>query len=504
MENNIDKLLRNVLENHEEMPPSESWMHIHTEISKQNRRILTPVLVGLFLGILLISGIGISIYYASKSNENLVVSNVKTKPLFIPKNVQNSNLEGVLLAENNQVISKVLSSKILSPPLSMSPQTTMRLSSVDTGTHSQTTAESPSENSVQNVQEKPSKNDSVQYLSEINENSNLKINEIQPVELLAKSYVSTDLSEKMGGALMERIDRSYLDTNLAITDSVLKETKVQKFSLRHPILTIGTGINLDFWSITRNNPFYSDVINLPNPNYTENLIKIGIAWRLNNRLRIGASFVYNDIKLIGKDGYKLNFNYKFGRPGSFDEMIKVKSDNVALDKFYTSISPFGGNINVQSFPDQIQNNETVSFVNFQVPNSINTVSLSLNTQYTFLDKNRKNSSKLSYQIYGLTDFIIQRQIKYAYKESAIALYSIGGVGGYSSHELNVENSHLQNASEFVFGLRAGVGFRYQFAKKWDFYVEGSGQHSLNNWVKSNNIKTFQRAVSLQAGINLNL
>jgi hypothetical protein len=64
--------------------------------------------------------------------------------------------------------------------------------------------------------------------------------------------------------------------------------------------------------------------------------------------------------------------------------------------------------------------------------------------------------------------------------------------------------HLENASQFIIGLRAGLGFRYQFARKWDFFVEGSGQHSLNNWVKSDDIKTFQRTLSFQAGINLNL
>jgi hypothetical protein len=137
-----------------------------------------------------------------------------------------------------------------------------------------------------------------------------------------------------------------------------------------------------------------------------------------------------------------------------------------------------------------------------LPHSMKTTSISLNSQYDLLSIQRKKGKNFSYQIYGLTDLNIQRQTNYFY--DATENYSSSNGFGSFSYNIVAEGYHLQNASEFVFGLRAGLGFRYQFARKWDFYVEGSGQHSLNNWVKSDDIKTFQRTLSLQAGINLNL
>ena len=490
MENNIDKILRNALENHEEMPPSESWMHIHTEIGKQNRRVLTPILAGLFLGVLLISGIGISMYYASKSPMKLSVKTQTTaEPLFIPKNVQNRNLKEVLLAKNNQI----MVNKGQSLPLSVSPQTTIGLSSVET----QTTAE----NFVQNLVEKPLKNDSVQYFSEIKENMNLKINEIQPVELLAKGYAYTDLSEKMNEALAGRIDGDYLEeknTNKDISesDSVVSGNK---FSLRHPIISYGFGATRSFWDYGSNDLGR----NSTTPYYIANgsTIKINVAWKINKKLRMGIGLSANTFNL--------------GIPNRFaDEKMGIITSNVFLlkefeGKSYTALTPFGYfNIPVSSFkgfPTNVPNVlDSIRVVRYPYSHSMRVTALSVSSQYNLLSKNRKKGKKYGYQLYSLEDLFIQRQTGYSYAslDEKEFLNNLQTSPSSSNGYIFQEGNHLGGTSEYTFGFRVGLGFRYQFARKWDFYLESSVQSTFNSWFKEWNSK--QVTLSLQAGINLNL
>ena len=502
MENNIDKLLRNALENHEEMPPSESWVHINTEISKQNRRVLTPVLVGLFLGILLISGIGISMYYASKSDESSVVLSVKTKPLFIPKNVQNSNLKGVLLAENNQVISKVLSSKILSPPLSMSPQTTMRLSSVDTGTHSQTTAESPSENSVQNVQEKPSKNDSVQYLSEIKENIDLKINEIQPVELLAKSYVSTDLSEKMNEALIGRIGEDYLDEKSIKTDYVTNEEEGKKrFSLKHPIINFRLGMyntSLNMSAIEGGElPFDSNVIN---PNSIYGLSRMfSIAWKVNKKSRVSMNF-----KLISYDA--VNAQSKSG--ATYTDPLSPTNKPSGTFKYnqskdlYEYLTPFG----FVTQPIDPKLSTTPKDFNVYFGGRFSAWQIGVNYEYDLIAFRHKKGGIPAMEIYGLVGMNIQRIRRYTYFNFLFKNYDPKDNNMTTiAYGLPINSqTELGNGSPIILGYNTGLGIRLQLSKRFGLNISGNYESNINSWVKDLPFTTRLSVLSVESGFFINL
>ena len=506
MENNIDKILRNALENHEEIPPGESWMHIHTEIAKQNRRILTPVLVGLFLGILLISGIGISIYYGSKSNENLVVSNIKTKPLFIPKNVQNSNLEGVLLAENNQIVAAVTGSKILfgemrrkvflqrtrlsvlqTLPLSVSPQT-IELSSVET----QTTAE----NSAHNSEEKPSENDSVQYFSEIKENINLKNNEIQPVELLAKSYVSTDLSEKMNEALVGKIDGSYLKENNVSIDSLPVRRFGKRFSLKHPMIEINLlSGQQSLW--TTSGEIQEDVL-LANNITKGGLFRIGVSWRAKPRLRVGIAFsVHNNSQIsLGRNlnSYKQNPNLKLENfNGKYRYFTQTFLGGMYFPIDYLSVRDKTTGMNNNNFTSS-----TYELSVDQYSQSILAFQYGLNAEYDLISKIRKNKHKYGYQLYALGELALQ-DIKL---NSNLSAY--GSFDNDNRFSIFSFRNRFENSNKYSLATRLGLGFRWQIGGKLDIYTEASGQRSLTSFVHDLPFNTYQNTFSWQAGFHLNL
>ncbi len=483
MENNIDKTLRNALENHEEIPPSESWTHIHTEISKQNKRVLTPVLVALFLGLLLISGIGISIYYVSKSDDDLIVLSSKSKVLITPKNVRN-------VAQREVLITKISSSK----PLSVSPQITSGMLSVKT----QTTAKTPLTTTI-----KPSKNDSTLYILK-NKNAIIthsdsaidkEINEIQPIELLTKSYVSTDLSEKMNEVLVRRIDENYLEEKTMEEDSVIEEIIGKKFSLKHPILSYGVGISWSNWDM--NDYYYFN--NFTNATTKGALVKIGIAWKLSKKLRLALDFKLNGLGNI-------DINYRLPPQSASLGGSTLTLTQINSDLFYTDITPFGNvNIPANLFKDwnvnQPNKPSLISNVFYNSPHSIRAFQTDVNIEYDLSSYKRKNG--FSYQLYAIGGMNIQRQTSYSYTATNV------WAGLSSANPTNIprvffEANHLQNGAEFVFGANIGLGFRWQFAKKWSLNLETIGQTSLNSWVKNLPYTTKQTMYSLQGGIQLNL
>lgn len=338
-------------------------------------------------------------------------------------------------------------------------------------------------------------NDNIEFVEPVYSFNKNKIKEIE-----SKPLVLNDLSDKMRKKLKAKIVaiRGVFDDINAKTDTI--EYK-KKLSLRNPIITIAAGNTWNYWNIEREIPLYkgAGITNLNNPGIT---IKLGIAWKINDKLRLGVSVSHNNIKLTDGTNYGNNSN-----SSENEELLKIKADKSLLNQFYTSLSPFGGNINVDSSPLFDYDPTFVAsaqFTTYHVPYSMQTGSVSLTSNYSFFSKFRKKLNELNYQVYLLSDLSFQRQLKYFYTKRQFINTPTMVYGEFGRTHIYQENNHLQNASEFVLGLRAGLGFRYQFARKLDFYVEGSGLHSLNNWVKSDDIKTFQRSLSLQAGINLNL
>lgn len=480
MENNIDKILRNALENHEEMPPSDSWTHIHTEISKPNKRLLTPVLVALFLGFLLISGVGLSIYYVSKSDEKLIVSSLKSKPLFTSENVQNSGQKEVLISKN---------SPINSPKLSIFKDSFKQILPLSVSTAM------------------PSENDLTQDFSEIKGNAiaipdlviDKQINETQPVELLAKSYVFPDLSEKMNQALANVIPDDYLEEEFVKADSVVEEIG-KKFSLKHPIINFRLGMYNNSVNMSAKEggeiPFVSDVIN-PNSIYGFSGI-FNMAWKLNKKSRVSLNF-----KLISYGA--VNVQSKSGA-AYVDPLSSINKPSGTFKYnpskgVYEYLTPLGYvtqliNPNSSARPKDFDVYFGGSTTNWQI---------GLNYEYDLVAFRHKKGGIPAMEIYGLVGFNIQKIRKhiseyYLFKNYDPQMNNYN----YIMYPTNITSINLENGSPIVFGYNTGLGIRLQLSKRFGLNISGNYESNINSWVKDLPFTTRLSVLSVESGFFVNL
>jgi hypothetical protein len=345
----------------------------------------------------------------------------------------------------------------------------------------------------------------------VEDNLTNKKNEIaEPVSYLTENNLEIIESKPLiVNDLIDEIQKRNENNIVALEKNIFDKKEVfkvdsinygSKFSLKHPIITLGIfGTGWNFWNFDEEQigkTFY--------PNKRISTVKVGVAWKINSKFRVGLSLgtSYCDlgvpiVNVLPQSSYIAGVNAK---------LIQINSD-----QYYQADTPFGGvKIPTSQFKDLPFRNpnvldSTIKLTYYGIlPHSMQITTFSINSQFDLLSMQRKNRKKYSYQIYGLLDFNVQRQSRYYFNASIPYLTLINGQYENRSLQIYAEGNHLQNASEFIFSLRTGLGFRYQFGRKWDFYVEGSGQHSLNNWVKNSDVKIFQRTLSLQAGINLNL
>lgn len=518
MENNqehkIDKIFKKSLENQPIIPPADAWTAVHTYTigQEESKEKVWLKYVSLTLSVLLFLGLGW--YYFNLDRSITQPLSLSPQTIFVKPCVETQTAAKIHQYTNPNVskpqnlnsdktveIRNCLDSS--SSVFSLKTRTLNKQNMIDQiikirqgsalSLHEQTPiVENP--NNVENL------NDSTLQ--------NLNPTVIyQHTELLSKSYVSTDLSKKINEGLMGKIKEDYLAEKLIPKDSVVEETG-KRFSLKHPIFSFGLGNTFSFWKINQyylssSSSFYKQPNYLYYKENDETQIRIGISWKLSKKARFGFLISSNKITL------KMPFVPQPILSSSIG-LLQPTANLVALnsDSFYQSNTVFGDvNIPIYYFKElQTLVPNKLDEIRDIVPfgSHIMTITaLSLTCQYDIISKIRQKGKQRGYQLYGLTDFQIQRQTGYLYS-AYNSRFSTSSLTPPIPLKFSIELNHLQNASEFIFSLRAGLGFRYQFAKKWDFYVEGSGQHSLNNWVKSDDIKTFQRSLSLQAGINLNL
>jgi hypothetical protein len=70
--------------------------------------------------------------------------------------------------------------------------------------------------------------------------------------------------------------------------------------------------------------------------------------------------------------------------------------------------------------------------------------------------------------------------------------------------ITYESKHLENAADFIFGVRVGVGFRWQLSPALGLHFEGTTQNSFNSWVKNQEVNTYLKNNGINVGINLSL
>jgi hypothetical protein len=512
MENNqehrIDKIFRETFENQEITPPSDAWMSIHTYTIGQEQKKPKVWLryASLAMALLLVSGLGFW-YFANNQTFDTPVAGLPTSPL-VRKHTQKSILPttGNIVANVSppSIVHKHIPT-LLTPEVDWSgdqprDETFLSHEEVSLGNPVNTyyggrviNHSGKSEPLIIELEDDTTMNKNEDFVEPVCYFNNFQIENIEPKPLILK-----DLSDKMQKDSERKIvvlEENIIDKKEGYrVDSVVYG---KGFSLKHPIITFGLfGTVWNFWDFENNGigtTFY--------PNERSSIVKLGIAWKVNKKVRIGFSLGTSNNNLgVPRINNQPNVNSLGG--------IYVKLIQINSDQYYQATTPFGGvnipivQFNTLPYPNPYKLDSVRLLGNGVLPHSMKTIFFAINSQFDLFSIQRKKGKHYSYQIYGLTDLNVQRQTNYFYT----ATESYSSSNGYGSFQYNItaEGNYLQNASEFVFGLRAGLGFRYQFARKWDFYVEGSGQHSLNNWVKSDDIKTFQRTLSLQAGINLNL
>ena len=497
MENNqehkIDKIFRETFENHEITPPSDAWTGIHTYTigQKEKKPKIWLRYVSLATLLLLISGFGMWYFV-----DNQVIADVNT-PVSLSQEVVSGDTRS---NRKTQIAALQNVGRTLNPVSVKTSNQLVRVSidsfsseinhlMQDLNSHDALIKTSTIENKPLIIVDSLS-NHSNELAESLSYSTDNKLEIIEPKPLIFDN-LSGEIQKKNENKIMA------LEENMVDKKAVFKADSVDygsKFSLRHPIITYGFGQIWNFWDMGE---YKNNKVIFPNERGSN--IRIGIAWKMNKKTRAGLAFESNGYNL-GTAGISL--------PGSSSSLEIPTIKLIRQNQVYRSELPFG-NIDIpisyfQDAPVRVPNQlDTVRRIFFS-PQSMRTMSGCINFKYDFFSKFKEKEKKYSYQIYVLSDLVIQRQTSYSFV--ARDFYS----GTSSLRPLNTINvvfydtNHLQNASEFVFGLRAGLGFRYQFARKWDFYIESSGQHSWNNWVKSDDIKTFQRALSVQAGINLNL
>ena len=524
MENNqehkIDKIFRETFENQEITPPSDAWMGIHTYTIGQEEKKPKVWLKYASLAMMLLLFSGLGLWY-------FVDNQRYTSKLLTQKVVSDDTDHGGRSSVRTQTTAQDNGGRS-----SVRTQTTAQDSGGRSSVRTQTTALKHagrvelsnqlayvSENSLNkktdkqiqdlNFQEvvvqKPIIENQASIVEDNLTNKNIefvdyfRFNNLDIIE--PKPLILNDLINKIQNRNEGKI--VSLEKNIVGKKGFFKVDSVDygsKFSLRHPIITLGIfGTGWSFWNFDKEQigkTFY--------PNKRVANVKIGVSWKINSKFRVGLSMGTSNVDLgvpiinvLPQSSYIAGINAK---------LIQINSD-----QYYQADTPFGGvKIPTSQFKDLPFRNpnildSTIKLTYYgTLPHSMQITTFSINSQLDLLSMQRKNRKKYNYQIYGLLDFNIHRQSKYYFNASIPYLTLINGQYENRSLQIYAQGNHLQNASEFIFSLRTGLGFRYQFGRKWDFYTEGSGQHSLNNWVKSNDIKTFQRTLSLQAGINLNL
>jgi hypothetical protein len=510
MENNqehkIDKIFKKSLENQLIAPPSDAWTAVHTYTigQEESKKKVWVRYASSALVLLFISGLGVWYFVDNQGtiNNKLVSKNTSQIP---SSDKEKSTVRTHRTASDNAVRQFHFgfnSASVTTPKQIIhldNESSGLQISNAKKEIHLPKLLKQEKFAGLKTIEKEP-------LITEMVEDSltNDNIEFIEPVSYFrANKMVKIESKSLIMNDLVDRIQNGNESKIVAFQEKIKTEKEVYKadslvfgrgVSLKHPIITYGFGMIWNFWDIG-DYKYYKVLF----PNERGSNIQIGLAWNLNKKMRTGLTFASN--------GYNLGtVAISLPQSNSNIELSTIKL--IKENQYYIEELPFGNALipvsyfqnAPASFPNQLDTLRRILFSS----HTMRTFTISANFKYDFISKMRGKTKHYSYQVYGLSDLAIQRQTSYSFTSQDYYSLSSSIEPINTTSIIFYNTDHLQNASEFVFGLRAGLGFRYQFGRKWDFFVEGSGQYSLNNWVNSDDIKTFQRTLSLQAGINLNL
>ncbi|MEA5429501.1 hypothetical protein [Arcicella lustrica] len=506
-ENKLDSFFRKSLENQAFPPPENLWSNIAAETIAKESIGIAPLLkyTLLSLGIIITAGIALwfltdnevmekhhqeitlrttEIYpkqqvLANQSGETTIKNSSENDVKTEKDDVENSRSN--LLNVDNHVEKKSVNATI------------HRKSRNSSSINIPTIVDTKLSNSV-NQTSVAMGNNNGEILTTDNKLINNKLQTLSHKDLFLK-----DLSFKNHKNLNGKI-RPIQSLSDEGKDENKPESTGSKFSLKHPIISFDYGSLWNEWT------FKSDKSMTGTNLYPEKgkgyNFKANVSWKLTKRSRMGISFTYN--------------TYDVGAPyvylpiwSSFWTSPKLNLTTKNGTQYYSAILPTGTvNIPVNRFDGfitKVPNTlDTTRDVFLSENHTMKTYSLALTTQNDLISFKSKKKKYLNFQLYTVADFVFQRQTSYRYIANDARMMLSSSLAVNEKARIDYTSNHLENASDFVFGIRAGLGIRWQFTPRLGLHVEGSTQNSFNTWVQNQELKSYMRSNALNVGVNIGL
>ncbi|MEA5140625.1 hypothetical protein [Arcicella rigui] len=483
MENNeehtLDSFFKKSLENQDFIPPANLWENIAAEtIQKENKKI-KPMIKYLFFtaGFLLISAL---IFLGINKSTFVEANHIAQKAEIVSSTSISNKPQSILKKEN---ISQ-------QNPLNE----TQKPISIEVPTFSKAKPTEPK--GIKPINDEKLSNEaysSSAILEQEPKSSNVKLKEIKHKDLILRD-LSAIFKEKLTNKVRP------IDT---LNDEIFEEEsekKGSKFSLKHPIISFDYGLMTN--DVTYKSDNYSPKTAIYPDKSSSTGLRASIAWKISEKSRMGISLGYNR--------YNLGEPYVSLPAWSSALGIQTATYNIKnATPYYSTVMALGTvNIPVEKFeglptkkPNQLDSTrQMIALDNHRMT----TINLAISTQHDVVSLQSKKSKYLNLKIYSIADFSFQRQITYQYAGTdALSLLSSSSQVALKGR-ITYESKHLENASDFIFGVRVGVGLRWQFSPTLGFHVEGTTQNSFNSWVKNQEVNTYLRNNGINLGINLSL
>ena len=514
MENNqehkLDSFFKKSLENQAFPPPENLWSSIATETIGKETAGITPLLKYTILSLGLIITAGIAFWFLTDDNETMKANyqeiaslgkEINTTQVLANSKDEKVGTNGVvddIKSEKNDVanstsslvsfVNHVEKKKAVKSTVYRKPVNHTRLYS--------TKVDDYKTNNTTNSSSVAIDNNNTAILTTDNKVANNNLNII-----IHKDLKLNDLSTKNNKNLIGKIRpiQPLTDEWLDKHEGKSEDTG-SKFSLKHPIFSFDYGKLWNEWTLKSDKSLIGTT-QYPDKGTAYNL-KAGVAWKLTKRSRMGISLAYNTYDVGAPYIYlpiwsslwvspKINLTTKNGMQ-YYSAVLPTGTVNIPIDRF-------------DGFVTKVPNTlDTTRDVFLFENHTMKTYSLALTTQNDIISFKSKKKKYINFQLYALADFVFQRQTSYTYIANDSRMMLMSSLALAEKAKFSYTDGHLENASDFVFGIRAGLGIRWQFAPRLGVHIEGSTQNSFNSWVQNQEVKTYMRSNALQAGINLSL
>ncbi len=512
MENNeehkLDSFFKKSLENQAFPPPENLWSSIATETIGKETAGITPLLkyTILSLGLIIIAGIAfwfLTDNEAMKENRQEIASLGKvvnaTQPLANSKDEKAviKSVENEVKAEKNDtgnstsnLVSFVnhVEKESVKPTVYRKPTTHKKLYSINGDGDKTNNPTHPTSVEIDN------NNTAILAVDNKVANNNLNL-------ISHKDLKLNDLSTKNNKNLVGKIRpiQPLIDEEADKHESKPEDTG-SKFSLKHPIFSFDYGKLWNEWTLKSDKSMIGTIM-YPDKGTAYNL-KAGVAWKLTKKSRMGISLAYNTYDVGAPYIYLPIWSSLWVSP-------KLNLTTKNGTQYYSAVFPTGTvNIPVNrldGFITKVPNTlDSTRDVFLHENHTIKTYSLAITTQNDLISLQSKKKKYINFQLYTIADFVFQRQTSYTYIANDALMMVSSSLAVNEKARISYTTGHLENASDFIFGIRAGLGIRWQFAPRLGLHIEGSTQNSFNSWVQNQEVKSYLKSTGLQAGINLSL